>query len=130
MSQELKKKDEEYGRALKQQKDDINQLRERMRQTASGLKEAAVTSGWDFGVVGKLSEPRAAETAEELFERAKLLHKATGPDATSADFLDLDRPLELQSSGPPPRGAACGATTASCGGRAPRRVAASSSRPP
>ena len=42
----------------------------------SGLKEAAVTSGWDFGVVGKLSEPRAAETAEELFERAKLLHRA------------------------------------------------------
>merc|ERR1719272_388121 len=53
-----------------------------MRQRASGLKEAAVTSGWDFGVVGKLSEggtlrgPKAAETAEELFERAKLLHKA------------------------------------------------------
>ena len=51
-------------------------LRERMRQKASGLKEAAVTSGWDFGVVGKLSEPKAAETAEVLFERAKLLHKA------------------------------------------------------
>ena len=27
-------------------------------------------------MVGKLSEPKAAETADELFERAKLLHKA------------------------------------------------------
>ena len=42
----------------------------------------------------------------DLGKASKLLHKATGPDATSADFLDLDRPLELQSSGQPPRGAA------------------------
>ena len=42
----------------------------------------------------------------DLDKASKLLRKATGPDASSADFLDLDRPLELQSSGHPPRGAA------------------------
>jgi hypothetical protein len=66
-------------------------LRERMRQKASGLKEAAVTSGWDFGVVGKLSEPRVAETAEELFERAKLLHRAQ-KYKQAAELLELANP--------------------------------------